>query len=182
MTFDELTRYDNRRLDVFMSQQPAPQIRDLLGFAFRGWNIQSTTAILGTRKFFKGFFGDATKPHAWGYNMPAVQDGRERPWRAKTKDGQPIRYYFFKVVAGSALKDSVHPHTLVVDYRPWRAYSALNPVKYTVDYLVYPDPHNHDLLVGKSYSQVLGMRLFLGFFILERFGPSGFTGPPGFAL
>ena len=182
MTFDELTAYDNRRLEPFLTGFPAPEISDLLGFEFRGWNIQSATKVMGTRKFFKGFFGVATRPHAWGYNMPAVQDGKDHPWRAKTKDGRPIRCFFFKIVPGTAISDSLHPKTLVVDYRQWPEYFLLNPVKYTVDYLVYPDPQNHNLIVGKSYSQVLGTRIFLGFFILERFQPSGYSGPPGFAL
>jgi hypothetical protein len=51
-----------------------------------------------------------------------------------------------------------------------------------VDYLVRPDPANHDLILGKSYSQLLGLKIFLGFFILQRFKPSGYAGPPGMDL
>jgi hypothetical protein len=181
MTFAELTGYDNKRLEPFMKGHPAPAIADVLGFDFRGWNIAAATDVTGTRKFFKGFFGAVGKPQAWGYNMPAVQDGKDKPWRVKTKQGQPVRYFFYGVLPGSALKDAVYPATLVVDYRKWPDYFVLNPAGYVVDYLVYPDPANRDVIVGKSYAQMLGLRIFLGFFILERFGPSGYAGPAGFA-
>lgn len=180
MTFAELTTYDNKRLEPFMKGYPAPSIADVLGFDFRGWNIAGVTDIMGTRKFFKGFFGTAGKPRAWGYNMPAVQDGKDKPWRPKTKNGQPTRYFFYGVLAGADLKDAVHRDTLVVDYRKWPKYFPLDPVRFVVDYLVYPDPANRDLILGKSYNQILGLRIFLGFFILERFQPSGYSGPPGF--
>jgi hypothetical protein len=66
----------------------------------------------------------------------------------------------------------------VVDYRQWPGYSPFNPVRYTVDYLAYPDPANRDLIVGKSYAQLgSSIRPLLGFFILSRIGPSGYTGP-----
>jgi hypothetical protein len=182
ITFEALTTYDNKRLEPFMTSGPSPAIDDLLGFDFQGWNIASTTTILGTRKFFKGFFGTAGQPTGWGYNMPAVQNAREAPWSPKLKDGQPTRYFFYKVLPGTAVRDAVFPKTLVVDYRGWPKYFVLNPVKYTVDYLVRPDPANRDLLVGKSYSQVLGLKIFLGFFILKRYGRSGYAGPAGMNL
>lgn len=182
ITFETLTGFDNKRLEPFMTTCPAPTIDELLGFDFQGWNIAATTVLLGTRKFFKGFFGRKGQPTAWGYNMPAVQNKKEEPWAYKLEQGQPKHYFFYKVLPGHALKDAVLPKTLVVDYRLWPEYFVLNPVKYTVDYLVRPDPLNHDLLLGKSYSQLLGLKIFLGFFILKRFKASGYSGPPGMTL
>jgi hypothetical protein len=178
LTFDELTRFDNRRLEPLMGSGAVPSASDLVGYDFRGWNIQALTEILGTRKFIKGFYAGAAPERAWGYNMPVLQNGRDKPWLAKLKDGQPIRYYFFGVLPGPALPDAIHPRSLVVDYRQWPGYSDLNPVKYTVDYLVHPDPGNRDLLVGKSYAQLTkSIRPFLGFFILARLKPSDYSGP-----
>jgi hypothetical protein len=180
LTFDQLTSFDNRRLEPFMAGGTIPSATDIVGFEFRGWNIQGLTDLLGTRKFIKGFYPDGTPPNAWGYNMPVEQNGRGKPWMPKLKNGQSIRYYFYKVLPGSALKDAIYPRSLVVDYRQWPGYSDLNPVKYTVDYLVFPDPANRDLLVGKSYAQLGKIRPFLGFFILARLRPSEFSGPaPG---
>lgn len=178
MTFEELTRRDNRALEPLMASGAVPTIPDITGFEFRGWNIQASTDILGTRKFFKGFYAapSAGAGKAWGYNMPAEQNGLATPWQHKMKNGEPIRYYFFKVLPGPALSDAIYPPTLVVDYRQWPQYSIFNPVRYTVDYLAYPDPANHDLVLGKSYAQLGFIRPFLGFFILERFRPTTYAG------
>jgi hypothetical protein len=176
LTFDELTTYDNRRLEPLMRSNAVPAASDLVGYEFRGWNIQALTEVLGTRKFIKGFYGDATSPTAWGYNMPVQQNGRGTPWLPKLKNNQPIRYYFYKVLPGPSLRDAIHPRTLVIDYRQWPEYSAFDPVKYTVDYLVFPDPANGDLVLGKSYSQIGSIRPFLGFFILARLRPSDYEG------
>jgi hypothetical protein len=178
LTFDALTRHDNRRLEPLMASGAIPDAAELVGYELGGWNIQALTDVLGTRKFIKGFSADAAPPTAWGYNMPVQQNGRDKPWLPKLKDGAPIRYYFFKVLPGSALADAIYPRSLVVDYRQWPGYSDLNLVKYTVDYLVFPDPANHDLVVGKSYAQLGRIRPFLAFFILARLRASDFPGPP----
>lgn len=179
LTFDELTKYDNRRLDPLMVSGGVPALTDVLGYEFRGWNIQGLTEVLGTRKFIKGFYTeDPAAPTAWGYNMPVEQNGRDKPWVSKQKNGQPVRYYFFGLLPGPKLKDAIYSRLLVVDYRKWAEYSPFNPVRYTVDYLVFPEPANRDLLVGKSYAQLThGIRPLLGFFIMERLRPSGYDGP-----
>jgi hypothetical protein len=179
LTFDELTKYDNRRLDPLMVSGTVPTLADVVGYEFRGWNIQGLTEVLGTRKFIKGFYtDDPAAPTAWGYNMPVEQNGREKPWVPKRKNGEPIRYYFFRLLPGPKVKDAIYSRTLVVDYRQWPGYSPFNPVRYTVDYLVYPDPANRDLIVGKSYAQLgSSIRPLLGFFILFRIGPSNYSGP-----
>jgi hypothetical protein len=178
LTFDNLTEYDNRRLEPLMASGAIPALSELVGYEFRGWNIQGLTEVLGTRKFFKGFYAnDPAGAAAWGYNMPAQRNGRNEPWRPKLKNGQPIRYYFFKLLTGPMLKDAIYPRSMVVDYRQWPGYSPFNPVRYTVDYLVFPDPANRDLIVGKSYAQLGSIRPFLGFFILARQGQSNYAGP-----
>jgi choline dehydrogenase-like flavoprotein len=168
-TFDSLTRMSNRDLDRVVERSTAfPAIADVLGFEFRGWNINPTTNITRTRKFKKGFFGEAGLDHAWGYNMPVKQNGRTEPWIPERDGDRLRRYYFFGVVPTAKAKNPKIRNSLVVDYRLWNEYFPLNPVKYTVDYLVYPDPANRDLIVGKSYAEVGFLRPFLGYFILER--------------
>ena len=58
LTFDDLTTYDNRRLEPLMASGAIPSAPELVGDEFRGWNIQPLTDVLGTRKFIKGFYGD----------------------------------------------------------------------------------------------------------------------------
>jgi len=54
-TFDALTTLDKKELDRIMDEGRAPEIEDVLGYEFRGWNLQEATKLLGTRKFKKGF-------------------------------------------------------------------------------------------------------------------------------
>lgn len=171
-TFQSLSSAPNDELESLMKTSPVPTAASLAGFDFRGWNVQKAASILGIRKFIKGFFRDPAKAADFGYNMPVVQNGFEEPWQPKLKDGKETRYFFFGVLPGSAVDDAVYPTTLVVDYRKWKANFPLSPPTYTVDYLVNPDPANRDLVLGKSYLQVLGLKPFLGFFIIERLRPS----------
>lgn len=160
---------NNRDLDRLVERSTAfPALADVLGFEFRGWNINPTTTLTGTRKFKKGFFGEAGLDHGWGYNMPVKQNERTEPWIPERDGDRLRRYYFFGVVPSAKAKDSKIRNSLVVDYRLWKEYFPLNPVRYTVDYLVYPDPANRDLIVGKSYAEIGFLRPFLGYFILER--------------
>ena len=180
LTFEELTTYDNRRLEPLMASGAVPSASELVGYEFRGWNIQALTDVIGTRKFIKGFYaGTPPRPPPGDTTCPSSRTDGTSPGCSKLKNNEPIRYYFFKVLPGPDLADAIYPRTLAIDYRQWPKYSFFDPVRFTVDYLVYPDPANHDLLLGKSYAQ-LGtfVRPFLGFFILARLRPSDLSGAP----
>lgn len=173
-TFDALTTLDKKELDRIMDEGRAPEIEDVLGYEFRGWNLQEATKLLGTRKFKKGFFGDPGKGYAWGYNVPVKQNAKDEPWISEPNDDDPKRYFFFKVFPASAADDPKYPNSLVVDYRKWDEYFFLNPVRFTVDYLVYPNPSNHDLILGISYLEAGPVRPFMGYFVLERYNQSNY--------
>jgi hypothetical protein len=158
-----------------MNEGTAPNIEDVLGYEFRGWNLQEATTLLGTRKFKKGFFGDPGMGYAWGYNVPVKQNARDEPWISMPSDGDPKRYFFFKIFPASAAAKPKYPDCLVVDYNKWGKYFFLNPVRFTVDYLVFPDPSNRDLILGKSYFEAGGFSPFMGYFVLERYNESGYT-------
>lgn len=176
-TFEQLAGLNDGELERLLRAGVPPTAAELSGYEFRGWNQNSGTEIIGTRKFIKGFYGAKPNGNAWGYNMPVKQNGLHQEWKPKQKNGKDIRYAFFKVLPGSKVKDAVYPGMLVVDYRQWPDYFALSPIKYTVDYLSFVDPGNTDLMIGKSYSQFLGMKMFLGYFLVERFRASGYEGP-----
>lgn len=177
ITFDQLAALKDNDLEKTLKAGLPPTVADLTGYEFRGWNQNSGTDIIGTRKFIKGFYGSKPDGTGWGYNMPVEQNGLSQPWKPKQEKGKDIRYAFFKVLPGARMKDSVYPAMLVVDYRQWPDYFFLSPIKYTVDYLVFVEPGNTDLILGKSYSQFLGIKMFLGYFIIERLRQSGYEGP-----
>jgi hypothetical protein len=177
LTFEQLSGLKDAELEKVLKAGLPPTVADISGYEFRGWNQNSGTDIIGTRKFIKGFYGAKPDGTGWGYNMPVEQNGLQQPWNPKKENGQDKRYAFFRVLPGSQMKDSVYPSMLVVDYRQWKDYFFLSPIKYTVDYVVFVEPGNTDLILGKSYSQFLGLKMFLGYFIIERFRKSGYEGP-----
>lgn len=173
-TFESLTLADKKTLDRIMQEGTAPDLGEVLGYEFRGWNLNEATKLLGTRKFKKGFFGDPEKGEAWGYNVPVKQNAKDEPWISEPTDEDPKRYFFFGVLPASAADKPKYPNSLVVDYRKWDEYFLLNPVRFTVDYLVCPDPSNRSLILGKSYLEAGAVRPFMGYFVLERYNVSGY--------
>ena len=107
-TFNALTTLDNKELDRIMNEGRAPEIEDVLGYEFRGWNLNEATRLLGTRKFKKGFFGDPARGYAWGYNVPVKQNAKDEPWICEPGDDDPKRYFFFKVFPASAADDPLY--------------------------------------------------------------------------
>ena len=171
-TFESLARASKSELDRLMDASPAPLLDDLLGFEYRGWNLNATTRVFGTRKFKKGFFGSPQEGEAWGYNVAVKQNDFAEPWLGDPNDEDPKRHYFFKVFPGH--RKSRYPNSIVVDYRASGEYFAANPVGYTVDYLVCPEPANADLILGKSYLEMGFLKPFLGYFVLEKHNASGY--------
>lgn len=171
-TFEELAKLKTKQMDALMLTGGTPTMEEVLGYEYRGYNMNASTVILGTRKFKKGFFGDANKDHAWGYNVLVKQNKMSEPWLAKPNEQNPDRKYFFKLLPAGNGYDARYDHSLFVDYAKSGEYFILHPTRYTVDYLVYPDPENHDLMLGKSDAVIGPIRLPLGYFILERYNKS----------
>jgi hypothetical protein len=168
-TFEALTKCDNVRLGQLLKEGANPELKDLVGYDFRGFNMQNLTTLIGTRKFKKGFFGDPDEGHIWGYNIRVVQNNLSDPWIALPNEDNPKRLAFFKVFPPEPTgRDADYPNALVVDYSKWEDYFVLNPTKYILDYLVFQDPGNNDLLLGISYFALGNMRTFAGYFVLER--------------
>ncbi len=136
--FESLTNPSKADLARLMRIGLPPAIADVVGYNFRGRNLQPSTKLLGTRKFKKGFYGDPAAGYAWGYYVPVQQNAKQAPRISTPSEELPKRYFFFKVLPSAAAEDPKYSDSLVVDYRKWPKYSPLNPVRYTVDYLVYP--------------------------------------------
>jgi hypothetical protein len=174
--FESLAKMDNGRLSLIMGEGAKPTLQDLVGYDFRGFNLQSLTKFIGTRKFKKGFYGDPDSGHIWGYNIRVVQGKLSDPWISLPNNEVPKRLAFFKVFPADASgRHSEYPSSLVVDYSQWEDYFFLNPTRYILDYLVHPDPNNRDLLVGISFFAIGSFRTFAGYFILERYNKSDFS-------
>ncbi len=174
-TFASLSKMSNDELETVLKTSPEPPLTDdIVGWEFEGWNVNPGARIIGSRKFKKGFFGnpeiygDPDRGYAWGYNMTVEQNAFDEPWIPTPSPADPTRRFFFGVVPGAKANRPKYPETLVIDYRLWKEYFPLNPVGYTVDYLVYPNPGDPTLALGKSYFEAGPLTPFLGYFLLRR--------------
>lgn len=119
------------------------------------------------KKFFKAFRADGDR--LAGFNLRAVDDGLDRPWRPRLRQGAPIRFGHFEVVpldqARPAPPRSCGPG-LLLDYRRGRPAGLLAALR---DPLVALEPGRVELLLGWSYLAVGRIGIPTpSFFVLER--------------
>ena len=174
---------DDRTRDAIMRQGTAPAFSDLIGSEFAGINTPRIADLLRIRKFVKGFYqgpprtppANGPEPFVQGYNIDVVQDGIERPHRLKPSEDAPRRYGFYrvhKVVAGA--RDSVYPNALLLDYGLGN--NGFSVTRLLRDYLVQVYPDDPDLLLGRAYVALLGLRIHGGYFVLRRRNQHSFKG------
>ncbi len=158
----ELAALTKRELEQVFAAGSPPETAAITGFEFLGFNHPRAAAMLGIRKFIKVFYLDESG-RPFGCNTPVVQNGLGAEWIHRPSADSPKRYAFFQVLAGEA-------DGLLLDYSrggnpPWEVSNILR------DYLVRPDTGNDDLLLGKAFFVVAGMRLAHSYFIIERSRP-----------
>lgn len=150
-----------------------PKLDGLAGFEFRGYNTPAFTALLGIRKFIKGFFRSPRGLE--GYNIPARQNGLSGDWLHKPSLEAPKRFGFYLVApVAAAARDNLYPNAALLDYGASPRNAAWQPERLLRDYLVQVDPADPDLLLGKAYL-ALGARVRVSYFVLERLRPSPWT-------
>ncbi len=173
MTFEELIETKPRELDRLMKQGARPQFDEIVGYEFRGHKNYAFRKRAQERKFIRGFFGQPQKDHLWGYNVPTVQNALGEKWIPEIDGSQPVRHLFFKVIPSERYRDPKCDPSLVLDYAASGEYEFWDYAKNMVDYMVYPDPVNKDLILGKRYEKVsfifISVMMFTGYFVLERF-------------
>jgi hypothetical protein len=180
-SFLDVYRAPAPRLFAILRESPAPSFDDLLGWEFNGLNVGPFAGALGlNRKFRKGFYqGPARAPRGpepfiQGYNIPIVQDGAERPHRAKPSDEAPGRFAFYRAYgAAQSPRFNRYPQALLLDYSlggdAW-------PPPVLRDYLVQVHPGSSELLLGYACLALGPITLPGGFFVLERTRRHDFAG------
>jgi hypothetical protein len=162
--YDRLARGSRAELKQAFDQGAAPEVDDLVGWEFRGWNTSWVTGLLGIHKFVKVFFESGGQ--AYGCNTPTAQNGLDGEWSARPSEEEPKRYAFYAV----AETDGRHPNALLLDYGKGRN-SFFQPARLLRDYLVRVSPDSGDLLLGKAYVALGPLRLPLTYFVVERRRP-----------
>lgn len=163
---DDLARLSNGELEKILVAGTTPDFAKLDGWIFRGWNVAAMASVLRIKKFAKGFFSDNGRK--LGYNCPVKQSALESPWDLKPSNESPKRFGFYEVRATTpGERDHRYPSSLLLDYgrgpNPW--YEVAKVLR---DFVVRVDPDNDDLYLGKAYVALGPLRVFGGFFIIER--------------
>jgi len=167
--FRDLAASSSDELEGVLRRGQRPSIESLLGFEYRGFNHPRRTALLGIRKFIKGFFPSSGE--AFGFNARARQNGLEGDWIARPDDANPRRFAFYAVAPVQPDgRDGAFQNAVLLDYGRGSS-RAYDPARLVRDYLVRVDSDSDDLLLGKAYMALGSARIPVGFFLLERHRP-----------
>jgi hypothetical protein len=167
------------RESMFLRGTP-PRREDLIGWHFAGANTLVLSRLVGIRKFIKGFYDGPLRspggptPYCHGYNITPRQNADAAEHVYAAPGGVPKRHGFFRVypvIPGA--RDDRYPNALLIDYTLGGNGLARPPL---VDYLVQPYEDDPDLLLGKAYVALSGIRFFLSFFVLKRLEQHAFRG------
>ncbi len=170
----------NGQREAIMRTGVAPRFEDLAGWEFGGGNAVPLFRLLGIRKFVKGFYEgpprapQGPEPFIQGYNVDVAGNADDEPHLMKPSPESPKRYGFYRVhrvVEGA--RDDKYPNALLLDYGLGGNGLFGPPLR---DYLVQVYPDDPDLLLGKAYLNILGLRVPSNFFVLKRLHRHSFTG------
>ncbi|MDQ3032955.1 MAG: hypothetical protein M3Y87_11095 [Myxococcota bacterium] len=157
--------------ETLMTNGTAPRFEDLAGWELAGGNALGLTKLLGIRKFTKGFYEGAPRaegpsPFLQGYNIVVRQNGDEAPHVYVPSEEKPKRHGFYRVHAVQpGARDARYPNALLLDYSLGGNGLFGPPLR---DYIVQIYPDDPDLLLGKAYVALAGLRIPVSFFVLKR--------------
>ncbi len=158
-------------LEEVLRSGKAPDLDEIAGWEFKGFNTMDLTGLIGIRKFKKGFYrdGDAVR----GYNVKVEQGGGLLdPWVDIVKKGDSVKHGWYDVYPVRPEEvDDEYPDSVLLNYASERNPRA-DPSRFLRDYLVQVNPDDQDLLLGKAYVALGSKRVFVSFFVLERENPS----------
>jgi hypothetical protein len=180
--YTSLCLSENETLEEVMRLGVQPEIRNLVGWEFRGYNTLDLTSLAGIRKFKKGFYQEdpSTDPEQGcaGYNVQVIQTPLGDDWFEKIRDGQSIKHGWYNCYPVRLTEvDCKYPNGVLINY-DCQKNPRLDPSRKLRDYLVQVYADNKDLYLGKAYGALAGpIRLFFSYFVLERANPSALQSP-----
>ena len=124
---------------------------ELAGRTYAGVSLGLPHAIerLSWVKFAKAFARDPATGRLRGHNLRVLQDGLDRPWRPRERNGRPVVFGHFEVVS--------HRGGVILDYR--RGGSPIRPLALLRDPLVSLSGGSAELLLGRSLIALGGRQL-----------------------
>ncbi|MES1214956.1 MAG: hypothetical protein ABUT20_05535 [Bacteroidota bacterium] len=168
--FETLARADKEELEHVLLQGATPDINQLDGYSYCGWNHEPIGKITG-RKFKKSFVKKISD--VYGFNQKIKQDscGHSGQWDDVLVNGLPSPMGFFKV---SYVKDEPcsklhrnYNHLALFNYNISFNRGLNSYFKVIRDFMVLPNKGDHSLLLGKAYVHLPGqIDLFACYFLL----------------
>src|SRR3990170_7871771 len=95
-TLHDIIKLSKNEIHEIFDNGKTPDIKKLIGYEFRGYNLTPVATILRIRKFTKGFYLKGGKM-PFGYNIPVLQNSPDEPWTYKLSDENPKRFGFYSV-------------------------------------------------------------------------------------
>jgi len=171
-TFLDLAVAAPEALEEVMRFGWMPDARRLAGSEFRGYNALDLTAVIGIRRFRKGFEASPApagpRDALRGYDVQVVQGGIGAPWDPVLRRGAPIRHSFHGVrFVDPSDRDNLYPNAAFLDYGAG-GNPLWDPSRTLRDYLVQVYPDDPDLLLGRTYVALGPARIPVSYFVLER--------------
>jgi hypothetical protein len=165
--FAALMRLPVRQLAAVYAAGTRPDPHALAGREYRGANRPASSALLGIRRFVKGF---ESQPDGSvrGYNKVVRGASLDAPWTAsRRKDGRVAWAPFLVLPA----PDDRSAHSLLLDYGA-PAEPERGVPRRLRDLLVRVEPGSDDLLLGRAYVALGARWVPVGWFVLDRLGPA----------
>ena len=167
----DVVRTPTRTLSKMLVRGEQPDPTALGGWEYRGVNMPATSRLLGLRRFIKGFTtDDAGRVH--GYNKLVRGHDLAALWTVRPqRDGREAYAPFAVAPVDPEAIDNRYLNALLLDY------SAVPDPEPGVagrlrDYLVRVIPSSDDLLLGRAFIALGSRRVPVGWFALERMGPT----------
>ncbi|HEY3359410.1 MAG TPA: hypothetical protein VGQ83_39535 [Polyangia bacterium] len=160
-------------LEDVMRRGSTPELERLAGWEFRGYNTPEFAALLGIKKFKKGFYKDganATAGRIQGYNVEVKQSpiGVGDPWVDAMKGADSHKFGWYNVYPVDLSEpDAKYPNAVLINYDSDKNFK-LDPTRLLRDYLVQVYADNPDLYLGKAFIALGPVRVFVSYFVLER--------------
>lgn len=164
-----------RDLRPMMVRGERPDVSGMVGWEYRGTNLPATSALLGLRRFRKGF---TTDDHGAvvGYNVSVDGADLSTPWTPRRqRDGRRAWAWFAVRDVDPEAVDNRHLRALLLDYGavPEPEPGIAGRLR---DYLVRVEPGSDDLLLGRADLAWGRRRVPVGWFVLERLEPAAIGG------
>jgi hypothetical protein len=175
-TFETLAAADRHQLEQVLREGAAPRFEHLEGYTYRGWNHEPVSRLTG-EKFKKVF--RRRDGQAFGFNQQVHQDrqGYGGEWRLKLKDGRPIEIGYYRV---GPTRDEApqgpyrkYEHTALLNYDVDLNTGLHFALRVIRDFVVLPNPGDHELILGKAYLQFgfPWLSVFYSYFVLGHREP-----------